>query len=469
MVIAASALSTYLLYYDYVSGTGVGSTYTAQQQVHQFIDEYQMKNNASSPNAITTDADGNVWFVLQSTSQLAELIPSNGTVHEFHVPESGKIAPSTWGIVVDNARHYVWFTDGDANCIWRFDMANDSFTKFEVKTPAALPYDIALDSHGNVWFSEIAGKIGEITPSGSLTEISLPVAISVEATGITVDSSNTVWVNFGHLGLTSNDSSFYVASYAGGAFTVYNLTGSVFEPQGIAVDSHGNIWLTQHATSIISEFNPSTGYFRSISTSIPPWDVDNYSLPYFLDVAPDGGVWFTEHYGNAIGHFFPSNNTLVEYVDPSRIPGAGNLAFTLTIGLDPSGQPWFTEWLTGKVGVVNTSAPVDLHLSLSGVQNDSVVITPTESANIQLGVNSASPSGGTILLGAYSGNYTQGPEFNFSRTQGTGNFGSSLRIAENSTATTVPGVYYVTISAETQSLIYSRIIKVLVEAPPSSS
>lgn len=99
--------------------------------------------------------------------------------------------------------------------------------------------------------------------------------------------------------------------------------------------------MTQHGPSFISEFNPTTRYFRTISTSVPPWVPDNTSLPYFIQVDSHGNVWFNEHYGNAIARFHPSSNSLTEFEVPSKVAQAGNNAGVLTIGLSPNGEPWF--------------------------------------------------------------------------------------------------------------------------------
>jgi virginiamycin B lyase len=219
------------------------------------------------------------------------------------------------------------------------------------------------------------------------------------------------------------------------------------------VDSQGDLWITQHGPSFISEFNPAKNYFRTISTSVPSWVVDRTTLPYFIRVDTKGNVWFNEHYGNAIGVFDPSDETLVEYEIPSRLANSGNLSFALTLGLAQSGDAWFTELLTGKIGVISPN--VSGELSLSFENESQIVVNQSKSVNLQVSNNSSD----TAFLGAYVGNSTQNLQFNFSQSSGKGNFDSTLTIKSASAA---PGVYFVTLSAETRSVIYSRVIEVIV-------
>ena len=220
---------------------------------------------------------------------------------------------------------------------------------------------------------------------------------------------------------------------------------------GIAVDSSGNLWLTQHGASMVSEFNPVTHYFRTISTSIPP---DGASYPYFVYVDNSTGkVWFNEHYGNAISVFDPKTNTLVEYEIPSRNSADGNISGALTMTLSPQGTPWFTELYTGKIGEVIPSLPIGLSVQVNG--GSTVNLGNESSTTLQLSVLDTSDE--TSYLSASIGNFTGNFVFNFTSYSGHGNYSTPLTIQNGGSP---PGVYFVTISAETQNLIVSQVIEV---------
>jgi hypothetical protein len=221
---------------------------------------------------------------------------------------------------------------------------------------------------------------------------------------------------------------------------------------GIAIDQHGNIWMTQHGPSFVSEFNPTSHYFRTISTSNNSL-VD--SLPYFCWIDENGDVWFNEHQGNAMGEFQPTSNRLIEYFIPTTIKAAGNISYMLTSTLSPGGQPWYTELLSGKVGTVNTSIHLDVNLQLLNY-SDPASIPNGSMINLGLSVTSNSSS---VSLKAYVGNFTGNFSFIFAPEHGTGSFNSDVEIQNDGSK---PGVYFVTLTARTNSLAVSKIIEIRV-------
>jgi virginiamycin B lyase len=426
-----------------------------------YVKEYSLGGN-SSPNAITVDSQGNVWFVLQAETALGMLNHTTGQISIFPLPEPKNTTTSSWGIAVDSSRKLVWFTDQISNSIWSFSIANHTFVRHEVTTESANPYGISLDQNGNVWFTEdwatkanntYWNKIGEINTSGALKEFVIPHfngfgnnSEGMAPAGITVDEDGTVWIS-----LVLADS---VVSFSNAVFHNYNFTGLAYEPVGIAIGPEGNVWITNHGASFISEFNPRSGYFRSISTSVfPPY---NESLPYFIYADKSGSIWFNEHQGNAIARFNPTTNTLTEYEIPSKDSNFG-IAGALTMALSSEGSPWFTELFTGKIGTVNATASINGGISVAeGEQSASLKISPSSNATIQLNIIGSGNSG----LRAAVSNFTRSLEFNFGPDSGSGNYTSSLVIRDTGAK---PGVYFVTISEVTQNLIVSQIVEVEVQ------
>ncbi|MGA2875686.1 MAG: SMP-30/gluconolactonase/LRE family protein [Nitrososphaerales archaeon] len=418
--------------------------YTSSPETSQYTTEYPTNLPTTTPNAIAVDAQGNVWFTLENQSSLAELNPTTGKIQEFPIPVHAKGSTTTWGIVVDNTRGLVWFTEQVSNSVWSFSISTHKFVQYELKSPISFPFGIALDEQGNVWFTEFFGnKIGEITTSGVLTEIPIPLEGYIEPSSITVDSTDKVWFT-----LPGENST---GSYFDGQFSIQNLTGLALIPVGISVDSQGNIWLTQHGPSFISEFNPATHYFKTISTSVP--GVFGTSLPYFDYVDLNGNVWFNEHYGNAMAEFVPSNNTLLEYFIPTRITYAGNISGMLTSNLSPSGQPWYTEFFAGKVGTINTDAPLDLQLNLLNYTTP-IVLSSNGTTSIQFKISGPLATQAAIKesVGNFSSSFTYGVSQSLA--------GQVIAIHDNGSKA---GVYFVTISALTSSLGVSQIIELEVQ------
>jgi virginiamycin B lyase len=431
-----------------------------------YISEFGVINNESTPNAITVDSQGNVWFVIWNESDLGVLYSSNSSLQTFQIPMHTTYSIQSWGIVVDNSRHLVWFGDDTDDYIWKFNMTNEQFTGYNVTRPdLAFPQQVVLDSSGNLWYAESnANKIGEITTSGQFNQYPLPTGLANVAyggpVGLTMQTNGTFWFSDTN---ANSIGSLTVSSNNNYTFHVYNMTGKVTEPVGIAVDQQGNVWMTEHGPSLVAEFSPATGYFRSITTHIPPAPL-YYSLPYFVYVDTSGNVWFNEHQGNAIGRFSPSNDSLVEYMIPTKIASAQNLAGAITMTLAPDGTPWFTEWFSGKIGTVHLSVPVNVSLTIqnSSVNSgSSVPLSSKTSVDLKINIESIQSSNRSNLAIYLSNsdlsNHTIGYSCSFSPTGGNGNYTSELTIRDRGLAA---GTYYFTVSVATSDLIISKIIEV---------
>ena len=71
-------------------------------------------------------------------------------------------------------------------------MAQQFITEFSVPTAGSFPSGITAGPDGNLWFAESAGnKIGRITPTGAVTEFSLPASSGL--TGITAGPDGNLW------------------------------------------------------------------------------------------------------------------------------------------------------------------------------------------------------------------------------------------------------------------------------------
>ena len=305
-------------------------------------------------------------------------------------------------MTIQSSRNLVWFTEAVSDAVWSFNIGTHVFTKYPIPTPYSFPFGIAIDKQGNIWFTELEGnKLGEISAnSSSVTEVGIPLnaPYGAEPSGITVDDNDRIWMTMP--GVNG------IASYYQGNFQFYNMTGLVVSPVGIAADSQGNLWFTQHGPSFLSEFNPSTHYFRTISTFVPPPPL-NTSLPYFDYVDSNGNVLLNEHYGNAIAVFDPATETMTEYEIPTRPAFTGGIAGMLTMTLSPQNIPWFTELFTGSVGMVNTSKPVGLSLTVqnnTGMFGNVIHIGNGSSFSVNLSVESANSTG--VTLDSSIGNFT---------------------------------------------------------------
>gem|GEM_PF-1119644 len=472
-VVIALLLAGSLIYYHFMSANN--NDYSTSKQLlpaaikvinskpsssQGYVVEYSIQPD-SSPNALAVDSSGNVWFSIGAYHALGELNPSNGTVHEYQLPLSSNASILTWGVAVDKSRNVVWFTDETSNSIWSFDMISHTFAKFSLPQPLSLPYQIAVDSSGNAWFTEIGtGRLGEITAQGALNEYDIPHTssynLSTNSTGpagIAIDKDGTIWIAEAYANA--------IASFRDGEFHQYPIQGAE-SPTGIAIGEQGNIWITQHGGSYVSEYNPSSNSLTTISTSIPAGVTS--SLPYFIQVDSSGNVWFTEHYGNAIARYTPSNSSMVEFRVPSRVQSLGNISGVLTLALSPLGQPWFTELYTGKIGTVNIAKPVGLDLNFLNFSGNAVDVPNGKEFSLKLSISNTqnfSDLRSQVFLSSSVGGSSDALSFDFIPQSGSDNFTSILTISNMSNQTSSSRAFYwVTISASSSELTANEIIQV---------
>jgi streptogramin lyase len=161
------------------------------------ISEFPIATAIGRPTEITAGPDGNLWFTEQGGNKIGRITPS-GTISEFTIP-SAESEP--YGIAAGHDGN-LWFTEQGGNKIGRI---TPSGTISEFPTPRApqpgvpgltyggFPQGIAAGSDGNLWFTEyVFGTIGRITPSGTISEFTIPSTES-HPEGIAAGSDGNLW------------------------------------------------------------------------------------------------------------------------------------------------------------------------------------------------------------------------------------------------------------------------------------
>ena len=120
----------------------------------------------------------------------------------------------------------------------------ETSTMVELSPPTAssTPYGLAVDSSGNIWFTEISGnKIGKLTPPSTFQEFSVPTA-NAAPYGLTIDASGNLW-------FTERDADkIGKLNPSNGQISEYPVT-SDSGPREVAIDPWGNIWFCLLYTS----------------------------------------------------------------------------------------------------------------------------------------------------------------------------------------------------------------------------
>ena len=199
------------------------------------------------------------------------------------------------------------------------------------------------------------------------------------------------------------------------------------------MDSHGKVWLTDHATSSFYKISPPedsknltsqniehvvTSPLSSRIIGIDYNDISNKSvnlykntLPYWIKTTKDNSIWTNEHVGNKIARFVPDNDTLIEYWIPTQnihysvcdpINSSNQCGYSNVLQFDVSSESsndsagigsgvWFTEQSENKIGFIDLDKVIPISLSVNpkviSLRNGN---NSTES--IEISINKSNPS-----------------------------------------------------------------------------
>jgi virginiamycin B lyase len=186
----------------------------------------------SGPHGLVSDAKGNIWFTENYAGKIGRLDPKSSLVAEYPAPTAKD--PHTPVFGPDGA---LWFTAQDSNLIGRLDVSTGKISEFAVPTKNAHPYGIVSASDGALWFCELTGRqLGRVDPkTGAISEFAPPNS-DIEPRRLVAVGNAIYFTDFGggRLGrLTLADKNFKLWS---------SPSGSDSEPYGITVDSTGKIW-----------------------------------------------------------------------------------------------------------------------------------------------------------------------------------------------------------------------------------
>jgi streptogramin lyase len=218
-----------------------------------------------------------------------------------------------------------------------------TIAEFPLPLPFSVPAGIAAGPDGNVWFTEQSGNnIGQITPTGFITEFEVPPNPTVfdVPLGITNGPNGNLW---------------FTESFASsiGQITTSGIVSDILiptfsQPFLITNGPDGNLWFTEES------YANDIGLIGRITTAgvITEFPVPTAnSQPFGITTGPDGNLWFTEATGNNIGQI-----TTAGVITEFPVPTAGSQPAGITNG--PDGNLWFTEATGNNIGQITTAGVI---------------------------------------------------------------------------------------------------------------
>ena len=225
-----------------------------------------------------------------------------------------------------------------------FHKGAGTFTEFTIPTANSSPNDITLGPDGNFWFiesSNLASKVGRITPAGQITEFPLPTGQGA-AISITTGPDGNLWFT------TSTKVGKITPA---GQITEFPVSGGA--PEDITSGPDGNLWFTIQPGAI-GRITPSG--------TITVFPSSRLLYPQGITTGPDGNLWFVELIGSDTGNINPRTGQITLFPFQS---GLGNI----TRG--PKGDPnlWFTD-NAGTIGKIDPSTGQITQFPIPGQAQD---------------------------------------------------------------------------------------------------
>jgi streptogramin lyase len=271
--------------------------------------------------AITAGPDGNLWYTVAVNQNVVGRISPSGAITEFSLDD-----PTGWNYhspsgITAGPDGNLWFAETPAGYptppfgnIGRITPSGQ-ITQFSVPSAGSSISNIAQGRDGNLWFTETsANKIGRITMAGSVTEFPIPTPAS-KPLFITAGPDGNLW-------FTETDAAQIGRITPAGVVTEFPLPPSKYGgfPVGlsaITAGSDGNLWFTE--------------FLFTVGRITPAGVITEFSLPVFrnpygITTGPDGNLWLTEGGGPVSP---PSPDLIARFTLPTPPPPPAANFYTL--------------------------------------------------------------------------------------------------------------------------------------------
>ncbi len=252
------------------------------------------------PRAVAIDARGHPWVGLHGESAFLELDPADGRVLR-RVSLPGRFAP--YGMAADG-RGNVWATEVHTGRIIAVDSATGVATSAITgitRDGCSSSYGIAVDERDRVWVAGFLCEAAYRYDQDSRTWAVVPLPDSRVTRGIAADGRGRVyvasshdWITFAPSGIMSSDPISRLTIIDADRARVERVLGAAGElpgrgTTGVGLDSTGNLWLVNQASSTATRVDTRTFAARDFPTGISPYtysDFTGYALRTFT--APNG-------------------------------------------------------------------------------------------------------------------------------------------------------------------------------------
>src|SRR5579883_678131 len=236
--------------------------------------------SAGSDSVILTTTDA--WTATSNDSWLHTTASDTGSSVVDFTFDANTGATRTGTLTIDGLTLSV--TQAGSN----YTAANPIVTLVGTSGPTS-PFGVAVDSSGNVYFSDTANNVVKEYVAATGTVQTLASGLDAP-NGVAVDSSGNVYISD-----LDNTVKEYVA--ATGMVTTLVSTGLSF-PDGVAVDGAGNVYIADTNNNAVKEYVAATGMVNTL--------LSVFNRPYGVAVDSSGNVYIADSGSNAVDEYVAS-------------------------------------------------------------------------------------------------------------------------------------------------------------------
>jgi len=239
-----------------------------------YITEYKLPRPCEMPLGIAVDSQaGKIWYLstkqgtLGSYNLIKKQFDKEMTIPIWKVRHNPTDFSDAWSLKVSGRGDSIWFTDDKQNAIWSYNKSN-GFEMYKVPEKSLAfgtisPISLDFDSKGNVYFVGIHSPVlwfGNISQmkngtSNGITKIPMPTdgfkgvdSKEISTGSTTVDNKrDVIWIS---MSAFSSEGEILRYNLTSRTFNTFVLPEQLSLPVGLAVDNNGNLWATDHGTSI---------------------------------------------------------------------------------------------------------------------------------------------------------------------------------------------------------------------------
>ena len=181
------------LWVPIVVGNGPDKVVKFDPAIEQFS-SYEIPTPAARPAGITSDRLGNIWFAEAGTNSIAKIDPATGNITEYRSKNPLQTLDEPTAVFADPDSFDIYIAEHGGHTITVYNSLLGTFRDYPSINEAGLPFGMAMDSYGNLWFAQHEiDKIGVIDPrTGQGTEANIPITGSF-VQWITSDNEGRIW------------------------------------------------------------------------------------------------------------------------------------------------------------------------------------------------------------------------------------------------------------------------------------